>query len=202
MGFTQDANENGNVNGHVKTISAKVQSDADRSMKAKASGRERFKKNLKKIILVLTLGYVSFTSYSCYSLPAPFLPREAEKKGLTPFEYGIIFASYEVVRLFMSPICSAIVSLFFHLQILESGNSSIEHFANLSFSPPQSIRMTPKVFLMTGIFIKSFCTPLFGLCSFTRSPKTFFICSLIVRMVSTTPSVHPTLGALRSKPSN
>lgn len=111
MGFTQDANENGNVNGHVKTISAKVQSDADRSMKAKASGRERFKKNLKKIILVLTLGYVSFTSYSCYSLPAPFLPREAEKKGLTPFEYGIIFASYEVVRLFMSPICSAIVSL-------------------------------------------------------------------------------------------
>ena len=108
MGFIQNAEEKE----HVKTVSAKVQSDADRSLKAKASKRDRFKKSLKKVILVLTLGYVSFTSYSCYSLPAPFLPREAEKKGLTPFEYGIIFASYEVVRLFMSPICSAIVSRF------------------------------------------------------------------------------------------
>lgn len=95
----------------MSTISEKVQPDANRILKAKVSKRDRFKKNVKKIILVLTLGYVSFTSYSCYSLPAPFLPREAEKKGLTPFEYGIIFASYEVVRLFMSPVCSFIVSL-------------------------------------------------------------------------------------------
>ena len=93
-------------NAEVKTISGQVQ----RSLKEKVSRRERIKKNLKSIILVVTLGYVSFTSYSCYSLPAPFLPREAEKKGLTPFEYGIIFASYEIVRLFMSPVCSAIVS--------------------------------------------------------------------------------------------
>lgn len=106
MGFGQNFEENG----HVKTISGKVQADTDRSLKAKSSRADRIKKNLKKVILVLTLGYVSFTSYSCYSLPAPFLPREAEKKGLTPFEYGIIFASYEVVRLFMSPICSFIVS--------------------------------------------------------------------------------------------
>ena len=106
MGFGQNTEEKN----HLNTISEKIQADAERSLKAKTSQKDRFKKNLKKVILVLTLGYVSFTSYSCYSLPAPFLPREADKKGLTPFEYGIIFASYEVVRLFMSPICSAIVS--------------------------------------------------------------------------------------------
>ena len=96
-------------NAEVKTISGQVQSE--RSLNVKVSRRERFKKNLKSVLLVATLGYVTFTSYSCYSLPAPFLPREAEKKGLSPFEYGIIFASYEIVRLFLPPFCSAIVSL-------------------------------------------------------------------------------------------
>ena len=60
MGFVQNTEENG----HLKTISEKV--DAGRSLKTKASKRDRLKKNLAKMTLVLTLGYVSFTSYSCY----------------------------------------------------------------------------------------------------------------------------------------
>ena len=92
---------------NLRTVSEKVQTDAEKPSDKKRSTLKKI--NAKKIILVLTLGYVSFTSYSCYSLPAPFLPREAEQRGLTPTQYGIIFASYEVVRLFMSPVCSAIV---------------------------------------------------------------------------------------------
>ena len=92
---------------HAKTIGEQV--DADRSMKTSWTARI----NLKQILVVITLGWISFTSYSCYSLPAPFLPREAEKKGLTLFESGCIFSAYELVRLFMAPLCASIVSLSF-----------------------------------------------------------------------------------------
>lgn len=43
--------------------------------------------------------------------------------------------------------------------------------------------MTPKVFLMTGIFVKSFCTPLFGMVAYAKTPNSFFYCSLIVRII-------------------
>lgn len=72
MGFLKNKKDKENV----KTISLKI--DAERSKND--ANLDRI--NLKKVILIVTLGYVAFTSYSCYSLPAPFLPREAEKKGL------------------------------------------------------------------------------------------------------------------------
>lgn len=106
MGFSGSRSKDDKEN--VKTISEKVQADAEQSLKRPKKSK---KLNLKKLILILTLGYVSFTSYSCYSLLAPFLPREAEHRGLTPTQYGIIFASYEFVRLVMSPVCSIIVSI-------------------------------------------------------------------------------------------
>jgi MFS family permease len=40
----------------------------------------------------------------CVSLQAPFFPAEAEKKGATASEYGLIFGVFELVGFILSPI--------------------------------------------------------------------------------------------------
>lgn len=58
MGFKSNKKEKDE---NVKTVSEKVQFDAEL-----AKDKELNRIDLKKFILILTLGYVSFTSYSCY----------------------------------------------------------------------------------------------------------------------------------------
>lgn len=53
---------------------------------------------------LIVLGMGNFFNSLCFSLQAPFFPKEAELKGATPSEYGFIFGVYELVCFLLSPV--------------------------------------------------------------------------------------------------
>ena len=64
-----------------------------------------------RTIMLLSTYYIISSSY--YSLLAPFFPAEAQKKGLTETQIGIIFGLFELVLLILSPIFGKYVSKLF-----------------------------------------------------------------------------------------
>ncbi|XP_054273005.1 MFS-type transporter SLC18B1-like isoform X2 [Macrosteles quadrilineatus] len=53
---------------------------------------------------MVAIGSVHFSSAICISLQAPFYPQEAELKGATATEYGLVFGSFELIAFLSSPI--------------------------------------------------------------------------------------------------
>ncbi|XP_065334517.1 MFS-type transporter SLC18B1-like [Cloeon dipterum] len=53
---------------------------------------------------IFIIGSVHFGSSICISLQAPFYPQEAESKGGTATEYGLVFGVFELVAFLSSPI--------------------------------------------------------------------------------------------------
>ncbi len=71
-----------------------------------------------------------FCSAICVSLQAPFYPQEAEKKGATATEYGLVFGVFELTVFIVSPILGKNLSRFgakrvFNIGILTTGTCSI-----------------------------------------------------------------------------
>ena len=56
-----------------------------------------FKLSVIEIILIL------------YYIKAPFYPKEAEKKGATASEYGLVFGVFELVVFIVSPIIGKVI---------------------------------------------------------------------------------------------
>lgn len=54
------------------------------------------------VAMILSVG--NFFNGMVFSLQAPFYPHEAEKKGLTAFEYGLVIGIFELVVFIVSPI--------------------------------------------------------------------------------------------------
>ncbi|KAL1140892.1 hypothetical protein AAG570_000820 [Ranatra chinensis] len=55
-------------------------------------------------LTLIAIGGFHFSSAICISLQAPFYPQEAESKGATATEYGLVFGSFELVAFLSSPI--------------------------------------------------------------------------------------------------
>lgn len=55
-------------------------------------------------LTLLIIGLADFCNAICVSLQAPFFPKEAEKKGATATEYGLVFGVFELVVFILSPI--------------------------------------------------------------------------------------------------
>lgn len=72
---------------------------------------KKFLKNRK--ILAICLYIANFWIGVCYSLPAPFFPREAEHKNATETVYGLIIGTYEFGQIVGSPIFAKLVRFFF-----------------------------------------------------------------------------------------
>ncbi|XP_034232690.1 MFS-type transporter SLC18B1-like isoform X2 [Thrips palmi] len=53
---------------------------------------------------VMLIGTVNFAGAVCISLQAPFYPQEAEMKGSTATEYGLVFGIFELVSFLSSPL--------------------------------------------------------------------------------------------------
>ncbi|KAE8739865.1 hypothetical protein FOCC_FOCC014622 [Frankliniella occidentalis] len=53
---------------------------------------------------VMLIGTVNFAGAVCISLQAPFYPQEAESKGSTATEYGLVFGIFELVSFLSSPL--------------------------------------------------------------------------------------------------
>lgn len=55
-------------------------------------------------LTLIVVALADFFNAICVSLQAPFFPQEAEKKGSTATEYGLVFGIFELVVFLISPV--------------------------------------------------------------------------------------------------
>ncbi|XP_022253325.1 MFS-type transporter SLC18B1-like isoform X1 [Limulus polyphemus] len=104
--------------------------------------------------VLATLCYGNFCIAACVSLQAPFFPREAEEKGATPSQYGLVFGVFELTIIVASPICSKLLS-----------------------------HVSPNFLISAGLFFCGTTTILFGLIDRAPSGTPFIALSFTIRIV-------------------
>lgn len=124
----------------------------------------------RQILVIFTYIYGNFFLAACVSLQAPFFPAEAEKKGASPSQYGLVFGVYELAIIFMSPLVGKLV-----------GKSS------------------PKIWIQIGLMLTGLMTILFGLLDRAPKGNWFISLAFIIRILEgvgaasfTTPSYTAT----------
>jgi len=100
------------------------------------------------------IAFADFCSAVCISLQAPFYPAEAEKKGATASEYGLVFGIFELTVFASSPLFGRYVT-----------------------------KLVPKSMLTVGLFITGFCSILFGVLDRVELKEAFIGLSFTVRIV-------------------
>ncbi|XP_054156784.1 MFS-type transporter SLC18B1-like [Oppia nitens] len=108
----------------------------------------------KQILILILLAYGNFWVAACVSLQAPFFPKEAESKGATPTQYGLIFGIYEL--------CIAITSPLFGKMIAS---------------------VNPILLSEIGLFIAGLSTVIFGLLDQLPAGTPFITACFAVRIV-------------------
>jgi len=58
----------------------------------------------KQWLTIITFVVVNFCNAMCVSMQAPFYPREAVKKGLQVWHFGLVFGAFEITVFIVSPI--------------------------------------------------------------------------------------------------
>ena len=72
--------------------------------------------NKRQWLTVIVFSIVQFCQAICVSLQAPFYPAEAERKGASPTEYGLVFGIFELTVFIVSPFMGeSNKTFFFHL---------------------------------------------------------------------------------------
>lgn len=124
----------------------------------------------RQLLVIFTYIYGNFFLAACVSLQAPFFPKEAEQKGATATEYGLVFGVYELAIIFMSPIVGKLVG-----------------------------RSTPKMWIQFGLLLTGFMTVIFGFLDKAPNGKCFIMLAFIIRILEgigaasfTTPSYTAT----------
>ncbi|ODM98602.1 MFS-type transporter SLC18B1 [Orchesella cincta] len=111
----------------------------------------------KQWFLLLIFSIADLFAGIVYSLQAPFYPQEAEKKGATPTEYGLVFGVFELT-MFLAPIYGKFVMS----------------------------RIGPRVVFNAGIFITGTCCVLFGLLDQIQDRFWFIGLSFLIRILEAT----------------
>ena len=106
-------------------------------------------------LVTITFIVINLFNAMCFSMQAPFYPIEAEMKGCTPSEYGLVFGVFELVVFLVSPIIGA----------------------NLN-------RLGIKATLCTGIGAVGVSTVLFGLLDKLENGKVFLAFSFVLRIIA------------------
>lgn len=104
--------------------------------------------------VLCVIGSVHFGCAICVSLQAPFYPAEAERKGVSASEYGLVFGIFELVSFLSCPILGKYLDF-----------------------------IGPKFMLNSGIFIASTCSILFGLLDLVTGHIDFITLSFTIRIV-------------------
>lgn len=130
----------------------------------------RKKYTTRQLLVIFTYIYGNFFLAACVSLQAPFFPKEAEQKGATATEYGLVFGVYELAIIFMSPIVGKLVG-----------------------------RSAPKMWIQFGLLLTGFMTVIFGFLDRAPDGKCFIVLAFIIRILEgigaasfTTPSYTAT----------
>jgi len=100
------------------------------------------------------IAFADFCSAVCVSLQAPFYPAEAERKGATASEYGLVFGIFELTVFLTSPLFGKYVT-----------------------------KLVPKSMLTAGLFVTGFCSILFGVIDKVESKEAFITLSFTIRVV-------------------
>ncbi|XP_035530649.1 MFS-type transporter SLC18B1 [Morone saxatilis] len=108
----------------------------------------------QQILTLISMASVNFSSMICYSILGPFFPDEAVKKGASQTVIGLIFGCYAV--------CNLIGSLILGKYIVQIG---------------------AKLMLVTGLFVSSGCTILFGLLNRVPAGPAFISLCFVVRSI-------------------
>ncbi|KAM9842147.1 MFS-type transporter SLC18B1 [Aulostomus maculatus] len=108
----------------------------------------------QQTLTLISMASVNFSSMICYSILGPFFPNEAVKKGASQTVVGLIFGCYAV--------CNLIGSLILGKYIVQIG---------------------AKFMLVTGLFVSSGCTILFGLLDRAPSGPAFITLCFVVRSI-------------------
>ncbi|XP_076238345.1 MFS-type transporter SLC18B1 [Calliopsis andreniformis] len=103
---------------------------------------------------LIVISIADFANAICVSLQAPFYPHEAEKKGASPSEYGLVFGVFELVVFIISPLYGQ------HLH-----------------------RIGPKLLFNGGILTTGTCAIFFGLLDKVNGHYPFIILSFVIRIV-------------------
>jgi MFS family permease len=130
----------------------------------------RSKYSTRQLLVIFTYIYGNFFLAACVSLQAPFFPKEAEQKGASATEYGLVFGVYELAIIFMSPIVGKLVG-----------------------------RSSPKMWIQFGLLMTGVMTVIFGFLDRAPSGKCFIILAFLIRILEgvgaasfTTPSYTAT----------
>lgn len=105
-------------------------------------------------LTVLVFAVADFCSAVCVSLQAPFYPQEAERKGATATEYGLVFGVFELTVFIVSPLLGK-----------NLGKLGAKRVFNL------------------GILTTGTCSVIFGILDRIQDGRGFIIASIIVRSV-------------------
>ncbi|KAK9888503.1 hypothetical protein WA026_000753 [Henosepilachna vigintioctopunctata] len=105
-------------------------------------------------LTLIVIGIADFCNAICVSLQAPFYPQEAEKKGCSATEYGLVFGIFELVVFIISPIYGQ------HLN-----------------------RIGAKITFNAGIYTTGICAILFGLLDNIQGHTPFIILSFTIRAI-------------------
>lgn len=105
-------------------------------------------------LTLIVISIADFANAVCVSLQAPFYPQEAEKKGASPSEYGLVFGIFELVVFIISPLYGQ------HLN-----------------------RIGPKLLFNGGILTTGTCAIFFGLLDKVNGHYPFIILSFVIRII-------------------
>nr|XP_031841596.1 MFS-type transporter SLC18B1-like [Nomia melanderi] len=105
-------------------------------------------------LTLIVISLADFANAICVSLQAPFYPQEAEKKGASPSEYGLVFGIFELVVFIISPVYGQ----YLH-------------------------RIGPKLLFNGGILTTGTCAIFFGLLDKVNGHYPFIVLSFVIRIV-------------------
>ncbi|XP_014238865.1 MFS-type transporter SLC18B1-like [Trichogramma pretiosum] len=105
-------------------------------------------------LTLIVISIADFCNAICVSLQAPFYPAEAERKGATATEYGLVFGIFELVVFIISP--------FYGQRINQIG---------------------PKLMFNGGILTTGTCAIFFGFLDRVDGRYPFIILSFVIRIV-------------------
>ncbi|KAG0716838.1 MFS-type transporter SLC18B1 [Chionoecetes opilio] len=105
-------------------------------------------------VILVVFSFAQFCNAVCVSLQAPFYPSEAERKGATASQYGLVFGVFELTVFLVSPVYGRFMT-----------------------------RWGPKFINNAGIFTVSVMCILFGFLDRINDTNSFIGCSFAVRIV-------------------
>uniref|UniRef100_U5EU51 Putative chromaffin granule amine transporter n=1 Tax=Corethrella appendiculata TaxID=1370023 RepID=U5EU51_9DIPT len=108
-------------------------------------------------LTLIILCLANICSAVCISLQAPFFPNEAEKKGATATEYGLVFGVFELIVFILSPVYGQFIN-----------------------------QIGPKLLFNAGIFTTSSSIIVFGLLDKIPDRVTFITLAFVIRIIEAT----------------